>query len=1261
MNIDEYLAGAATTSRKGTDIFAVDTYNGPDRDNTFYYALSEGISFSKDIVSTYSYLLNSTSIFTKIGFKNSNSSYCYMGMSDINLFIRPITSSFIHDSIVSLSRIEEFYQQTIPIASCNYSPVFKYDENVNTPNLNTSTTVANINENDLPPSRISFKSHTLESLNDLVERSNMLANDEYIPIDEDDVSVLRTILKDITITTELMVNTFQKIFESLSFFDIIISAIGLNLVIPSDLVDLCNNSGNPETNNDEVSLDTSADDIPSTSARAVVRGSKNRKRKNSLSNTVPTAIEDDSSNNNKASSTRGPKAKKKETQTLLMTGSLLNEKFKSFIPEIYNYFKLLVTNALMRNHTVAVLSYAKQNTSLPSKVLIKLFLHIIWGEWLDPKTTDFHNSLRKNFKVLIGLYKCSDDFVENMLLYSYSGCEIFYAAWHFGLDVTPTDIYRKISNQAKRYKLSFNNITYMTYLVRQIFNCAKIGDKFILFNGKCRPIVDQAEADNMLSCFTKLSAFVLPVAETSTVGCFSYYSSIGVVHPTVYLNENPGPFLTVRLYRDFENYLGDDTKFIYPVQKTYCFIRDIFFKARHFIKHMRSNCLGVILLGPVINVSIPPSSYHFQSTFKPVISDVNVIITDLTVAYNMNWPPEMLDEFKKMATDYSYFGIAWNNFLSLMLTLNKTNTIRKDPMNFIVSMFGNKEHQYQGQRQITYLEGNKIQFKKSQTNPTNSDESDMATSNITATNDMFTLNEDGQGEPIFFQRMQQLLSDLRLEWSNVQFPAIENISSTGNIDLEYNFTAEVHKKKLNQSVFAEYIKFAKFNFEEPSKICFDNMPPEFLKLCITIFSWFIRIGDTHRYQDSSFMKYIAKNRMEIYHDFNDIVLKYFNIGYINIKPEHHVKIFQEYCESVTLDYANIQIKDNNEVPPLTKLPNNDQSFQINPNFSEMELNSIYTAFSYLITFSNYDIDTFVELCKIMASLEYCGNYLKKMYMFYGKSMGGKNVFVDNMRKVYNCSKKIKLVNKFYINSSQDFNPNCYTIGTSMLVNLDEPPERLKTSELKLDVNIDTISSRSLFARDLEEYRVMAKMFVTSNEWVGPAAPDDGWFKRLALFQVSHTFCELKNAVHRTSSQSGGQLFNESVKYLIFQILMGCYPENGNAPNLTSGLTIISFVLFRRMFFFKDTIPTSYSMTDKCKRLLYTYMMTFSPFFEFLNTTVIVPSNDPITSKEITEFVRNWCSIHKKSEEPMLNAVRENLQCFMQGTSLYYVRIDDRNT
>lgn len=1244
------------------DIFNLSLFNGSSKLTDVSFSLmNKMLPSNSTIKSTYTYLMHKFPGITQFSFSNApGSTPLFVTAADIELFLKGSQATIV-DNIISLKRIEEYYQQNVPILSNRYTqPTLEFP--VSTVNTLINECVITSNDNndnnkttfDIPMPTC-FASETHDFIENFAStQSTLQPGQEYIPLTDVDRKIITAIINNSPNVNNTYIQMCQTLYEKLSKYDIVISFIGLGGNLPPQLIEICNT----EDDKEEVAITDKTASLALQPQLALVPAHASLVPARASSPQPGTSAEARAAAGSASPSEpkRAKKPKGKTTDKIpLPSANYLNKKFKNYSSEIYNMFLQLVKNALLHDYCVSLVSLFRRETEISSNEIITVLISLTMYYWNNH--TDVHTNLRKNLKILVGLYRMSVDFRDSMLTALYNGCELFYAAWRFELTVEPQDIFSEMCAVVKAKGLNPNTELFKSHACSAIFGVSRMGDsKILYFDGKGRVVAEPASAANALSFLgPKVDKWDTPPAVTCNNKCFAYYSSMGVVHANLHIVEKPGPFLTVRLYRKFGSNIS--LPFLYPNKAIYCYIRDIFFKVPHYISMMTNNLIGLILLGPVVNNLIP--AHEFQKNYhQPVIDAINIKVSDLTYAYSKVWSRDFMDDIVKLTDSHTLCGILWNNFLSLMGTIDQNAFIKSDPMNFLVIMFGSS-FKLIGSREYFFKSNDTVSFVgRSDTN----NAPDVPKIEPTFTD----LPEfDGSGYlSQFFERVCNIVNTRRSDWSEKVRPAVDSLSTTSNLVLDKSYKRTKCRRMVNQSLFAEYMSGANFKFDAsdpPDPINTSTLEPDFIKLSFLIFSWLLRMGDTHNYTDSPLMMQIMEHRPAIYKEFSELVLKHFNIEYVNTCADQHTKTFREYCESITLDYSNLSLVDKHEVPDYVKVrSDNDLSYKNDTlNINESELHDIYSAFSYLIIYSNFESDVFVEICKLISSIEFCGNFLKKMYLFYGKSMGGKNIFVENLRKVFYCSDKIRLHGKHYGDSTQDFNPNIPILGTSMLVNLDEPPNKLRPAEIKQDVNIGNLSTRLLYSRDTEEYCIMAKMIITSNVCVGPSTPDAGWFKRLMLFHVTHSFAEVREKIFRKTSHSSGEVEPYTTKYLVCQILQSCYPDHDNASGLIRGLTIASYTLFRRLFYFKDAMPVSGTISGKTRSLLFSYMMTFSPLFAFLNSVTIVPSPQPLSNKDVSDYISNWASVHKcgNNKISIEKAVKDCLQQFYQGGK-YYVRLSD---
>jgi hypothetical protein len=337
----------------------------------------------------------------------------------------------------------------------------------------------------------------------------------------------------------------------------------------------------------------------------------------------------------------------------------------------------------------------------------------------------------------------------------------------------------------------------------------------------------------------------------------------------------------------------------------------------------------------------------------------------------------------------------------------------------------------------------------------------------------------------------------------------------------------------------------------------------------------------------------------------------------------------------------------------TQPPDSDYSLAMKREF--------YTFAAYLLTFSSYNYDNYIEFTKLSASVLYAGNYNKKCYNLHGRSNAGKSGFIDTLHKaVETLDSEKSLSNRYATANNQENNVNAAVLGRSLMANLDDPQTGLYASEFKKDCNISYVFSRPIHANERESYLITASMFVTSNdELQNKSEDDDGWNSRIYPIHLVHSFCELQPMVSRTRESS----LQTTTNVLAAQMLTNKYPQ-GSAFNITRAMALSILNFYSKFYFHTIETPTSKTMSPTIASATHRYLSGISPYYNFKQTVKIVPSETPISHQQLNDLVDKW--IQSKSQfnqvvkggmTPTKNLVRKitnDINKWHDGNGKYFV-------
>ncbi len=299
--------------------------------------------------------------------------------------------------------------------------------------------------------------------------------------------------------------------------------------------------------------------------------------------------------------------------------------------------------------------------------------------------------------------------------------------------------------------------------------------------------------------------------------------------------------------------------------------------------------------------------------------------------------------------------------------------------------------------------------------------------------------------------------------------------------LRQNLNVDVKLKKLSDVIFypnsleeldgmSKYLILNYFNSKIIGDYKWQDNDLKFNEFVFIILSWFIRSSVKEEFESSNFFVEISTNRKMLFKQINELYRLFFGQLIINTGFTSMAKYFQRFCESTTLDLNNFHFN--------TK-------YNLNEKYCKHS-KDIYLGFMDLLFQAHFNLDTFIDLTKIITSYTHRGTVLRKFLALLGKSQTGKNQFIGKMNERIFCGGFEGGLNQNYNNSDLQ---NCYNanIGYPFAVNMwsnlivwfDEV-ETLPTA-IKTFVNNTSLIHRELFANIRSNFNINSSIIISAND------------------------------------------------------------------------------------------------------------------------------------------------------------------------------------
>jgi hypothetical protein len=235
---------------------------------------------------------------------------------------------------------------------------------------------------------------------------------------------------------------------------------------------------------------------------------------------------------------------------------------------------------------------------------------------------------------------------------------------------------------------------------------------------------------------------------------------------------------------------------------------------------------------------------------------------------------------------------------------------------------------------------------------------------------------------------------------------------------------------------------------------------------MVILSWFLRIKVVGDFENSSFFQKLEEYREVAFNEFGQLYKNFFGQLAINCEGIPSIaRYFKKFCENTTVIIPN----------------DYKYKYKLNEGKSKYE-EEIYLGFVDLMAQAQYDLDTFVDLYKILCSYTHRGSVLRRFLALLKKTATGKNSFIEKViDRLFpgaldlQCFENKDLQNG-YTNVGYAF---CTNLWSNLLVWFDE----VKTlpNEMKSYVNQSTLTKREFHASKKGAFNINTSLIVSSND------------------------------------------------------------------------------------------------------------------------------------------------------------------------------------
>lgn len=476
---------------------------------------------------------------------------------------------------------------------------------------------------------------------------------------------------------------------------------------------------------------------------------------------------------------------------------------------------------------------------------------------------------------------------------------------------------------------------------------------------------------------------------------------------------------------------------------------------------------------------------------------------------------------------------------------------------------------------------------------------------------------------------------------NRLFKTTENTRSNPNVEVKLKNLTDVNfystcTDELNS--MSKYLILNVFNAEILGDYKWENNDEYFNEFVLVILSWFIRTPVREEFESCKFFLEISKNRNELFSQLCELYKIFFGQLIINDGITSMAKYFQRFCEATEINLDNMHF---------------DSVYKFNRGYSRYA-KEIYLGFADLMSQAQFDLDTFVDLNKILSSYTHRGNVLRRFLALLKKTNTGKNRFVERViSRIFPGGYNTGLNQKFGNNDLQNgYNSqNGHTFSVNLWSNLLMWFDEVKSlpSETKTYVNQATVSVRVLYANTRSSYNINSSIIMSSND--PPIGEDIAANLRMMPINRVFQYTECKDIkIDRVDSVLDATL-KPINKIFGIQLLMEKLPalDEGYVCDIGTYLIIWNNAsLFYKSFEQPMSKILSKTMNENIKEILYIsspqIFILENGYFNFTPTCSV--SEDQFKSK-VFEIITKNSDMFKRNEKHsnILRLLYEHIEAY----------------
>lgn len=391
------------------------------------------------------------------------------------------------------------------------------------------------------------------------------------------------------------------------------------------------------------------------------------------------------------------------------------------------------------------------------------------------------------------------------------------------------------------------------------------------------------------------------------------------------------------------------------------------------------------------------------------------------------------------------------------------------------------------------------------------------------------------------------------------------------------------KQMSEQNVFLlrEYLD-GSFRASEFQSFDINDVEADVFVYTFFVLSWTIRLNEYASLSELTYFQHLYGKQTLLYSQLCNVMISTCGSFIRQSDIRHLAAYFKKFCQN-----SYLEIPDANRIQSP---PGYASVHQIN-NYANCDDESltadIYVGIAGLVLNSQFSVDTFIDLAKILSSFTHRGNTKREALAFLNRSATGKNVLIEFILRLF----KTDYQQEFKFDNLQNCDKDTGNILTrplnsNLVVWFDEVLHL--DNNFKLITNFGTLNERLFKLQQRGEFRINSHIIISANS--DPSSMDIATQTRVMPIDRKMQFVDLaeNRRFDRTNSVADTTL-GVINNFLAAQLLLEKLPSGGELGVDIAGIYLLTW-LCSDIFLYKFSLPVSQkkskTMHERMARFIY---------------------------------------------------------------------------